>query len=87
MKRDDVLVLSKFPITWQKLDGKKLGKFYSEICEQGAMVAYVTQAKPPKKIGMNYLSLIISGESFEDLSENVEELHCYRIESLLPEQR
>jgi hypothetical protein len=51
------------------------------------MVAYVTQAKPPKKMGANYQSLIISGSSFEDLDQNIEELHCYHIESLLPEQR
>ena len=41
IKRDDIVVLSSFPITWEKLDCKKLGKFLSKICNEGAMIAYV----------------------------------------------
>ena len=87
VKNDDVLVLSKKRLDWEYLDGHNLANFLQEICEDGAIVAYVTQAKPPKKVGKNYHSLVVTGQAFEDLDEGVEEFNCYHLESMLPEHR
>lgn len=61
--------------------------FLLNLEKNGAIIAYVTQATPPKKISKNYLSLLISHSSYDNLSDQTEKFHCYHFDSLLTHQR
>jgi hypothetical protein len=87
IQRDDVLLLSKKEVNFEKLDGKKLGQFIQNLVGNGAILAYVTETRTPKNLQQNYATLLLSTEGYEGLSEVPEKYNVYKYTSLLTYQR
>lgn len=89
VRADDLLVLSRKPVFWDKNDqGMKLGKVLQDLVNDGAILAYVINTKTPKGVGQNYHTILVSPEGYRTLDEYPEEFEfCYSYESFLSHQR
>jgi hypothetical protein len=92
VRNDDVIVLTKYPnpnshFLRNGLEGRKMIDFIQNLGKEGAIFAYVGQPNTPHKVAKNYLSLYISHESYDQLSDQTQKFYCYHFDSLLTQHR